>query len=275
VTASLSSRSPASMLALAFLTATIVVLLVLSPQAVAQARKAACPSSVAAHPKRETRACAQARHTSKPSHKSGAHRRSKVKGHHSRHAGAKKGAAKMKAAKKRDRSPARGQTRAVCENGSAPVQASDGSFSCADESEPACPNGSTPVLSSNGSTLLCDTKASGSGSSEAVCEDGSAPVRASDGSFSCDDESEPVCENGSVPTLSSDGSTLLCGAESSDLTSTEVLCEDGSAAVQAGDGSFSCDGSSEPSCENSPVPTLSSGHWTPLCNVTVGNNGAA
>jgi hypothetical protein len=265
------------MLALAFLTATIVVLLVLSPQAVAQARKAACSSSVTTHPERGTRACARASHTSEPSQKRRTHRRPKVKGHHSRHAGARKGTAKTKtkAAKRTDKSATGGQTRALCENGSAPVRASDGSFSCADESEPVCPDGSTPVLSSNGSTLLCDVKASSSGSSEAVCEDGSAPTRAGDGSFSCADESEPVCENGSVPALSSDGSTLLCGAESSDLASTEVLCEDGSAAVQAGDGSFSCDGSSEPSCENSPVPTLQSGHWSPLCDVTVGDDGEA
>ena len=40
---------------------------------------------------------------------------------------------------------------ATCEDGSAPVRAGDGSFSCDDESDPDCSNGSIPALSSDGS----------------------------------------------------------------------------------------------------------------------------
>lgn len=273
MTASTSTRSLTAMLVLALSLATVLALLALSPRAIAQARKASCPASLAAHSKRGVSACAQAVRTSKSSRKSGARARSKVKGHHPRH-GKKKGTARTKA-KRRTSSPASSQTRAVCEDGSAPVRAGNGFFSCADESEPVCENGSLPVLSSNGSTLVCAGKGAGSSPTDAVCEDGSAPVRAGNGSFSCADESEPVCEDGSVPKLSSDGATLLCGAEQSDQSADEVVCEDGSAAVRAGDGSFSCDGGSDPSCEGAEVPALSSGHWTPLCNVAVSGEGIA
>jgi hypothetical protein len=270
LTVSVSRRSLTALLALALSTATIVtLLLVLSPRAMAQARSAHCPSSLTAHPKRGSSACAQAGRASRPARKSSAHSRSKAKGHHSKHS--KKGKHKAKA-KRRAASRAHAPAPALCEDGSAPVNEGGGSFSCADESEPACSNGSAPVLSSNGQKLLCAVKASGSGQAEAVCEDGSAPVPASGGSFSCGDGSMPVCEDGSVPALSSSGSTLVCGPESSDDSSaTEVGCEEGTVAVQASDGSYSCVGSSEPGCESAPAPVLSSEHWTSVCDATEGS----
>jgi hypothetical protein len=47
-------------------------------------------------------------------------------------------------------------TEAACEDGSTSNLATDGSFSCDDESEPSCENGSEPVLSSDASHLLCN-----------------------------------------------------------------------------------------------------------------------
>jgi hypothetical protein len=250
------------MLASALSMATFAVLLVLSPQAIAQARSGACTSSTTARFERGAHACTHAKRASRSARKGRAHARSKVKGHHSKRA--KKAKHKKKA--KRAKPQAVSQTPAVCEDGSAPVN-DGGSFSCDDESEPTCSNGSTPVLSSASSTLVCVVKASGSGQSEALCEDGSAPIRAGDGSFSCDDESMPVCEDGSTPTPSSSGSTLVCGPESSDDSgATEVGCEEGTIAVQASDGSYSCVGSSEPGCEAPPAPQLSSERWVPLCD---------
>ncbi len=253
------------MLALALSTAAIVALLLaLSPQAMAQARRASCPSGLTAHSKRGSSACARARLLSRPSRKSRGHSDSKVKGHHSKHS--KKGKHKTKA-KSKATSGTHALTPALCEDGSAPANEGGGSFSCADESEPTCSNGSTPVLSSNGQKLLCAVKAGGSAQTEAVCEDGSAPVPAGQGSFSCDDESMPVCEDGSIPAPSSSGSTLVCGPESSDDSgAVEVGCDEGTVAVQAPDGSYSCVGPSEPGCEEPPSPVLSSEHWTPVCD---------
>jgi hypothetical protein len=63
---------------------------------------------------------------------------------------------------------------AACEDGSAPLRASDGSFSCADGSEPECEDGTIPTRSSNGKRLLCpilnaDETEPGE---EAECEEG-------------------------------------------------------------------------------------------------------
>ena len=263
MTVRVSRRFLTATLALAVSMATIVMLLALSPRAIAQARGASCPSSLAAHLRRGSSACAQAERASRPARKSRARSHPKVKGHHKH---SKKGKHKTKA-KRKATSRAHALAPALCEDGSAPVDEGGGSFSCADESEPACSNGSTPVLSSNGEKLLCAVKAGGSEDTGAVCEDGSAPVQVSEGSFSCDDESMPVCEDGSTPALSSSGSTLVCGPESSDDSgATEVGCDEGTIAVQAPDGSYSCVGSSEPGCEAPPAPVLSSERWTPICD---------
>lgn len=260
MTASVSRRSLTALLAAALSMVTFVVLLALSPQAIAQARGASCPSSSSARSE-PAHACAHAKRASKAAHKGKTHGRSKTKGHH-KHA-KKKGKGKTKAARKRAASAAGAMSPAVCEDGSAPVDGGGGSFTCADESEPACSNGAVPELSKSGTTLVCPAEAGDSGSPEAVCEDGSAPVRAGDGSFSCDDESLPVCEDGSVPVPSSSGSTLVCGGESS--VADEVGCEDGTVPVQAADGSYSCAGASEFGCESDSAPLLSSAHWTSVC----------
>lgn len=208
---SLPSRT-LTVVALILSMATVTMLVALAPRAAAQGHRTACRSSSTAHPTRSARACAQPKATSKSSRKSKAHPRSKGKGHRYKHAAAntKRGAATDRTAKAK--SPAgTSQSPAVCENHSVPVRASDGYFSCADESEPICENGAIPTLSNNGAALLCSAEPSGGPApTEATCEDGSLPLLAGDGSFSCHDESAPGCENGSAPTLSSDRSTLLC-----------------------------------------------------------------
>jgi hypothetical protein len=265
---SLPRRSLVAMLTLALSMATLIALLAASPQALAQAHRAACPSSSSAHRASGAHACVQARRATGSTRRK-AHGHSKVKGHHAKHSGAKKGKGKKKA-KRRAKSQARGVTPAICENGSVPVNNGGGVFSCADESEPMCSNGSIPVLSSNGSALVCVVKASAGGPTEALCEDGSSPIRASDGSFSCEDESQPTCEDGATPAPSSDGSTLVCAPESSDDSgANEVTCENGGVAVESPDGSYSCVGGSEQGCE-ATVPTLSSEHWSTLCDTEGG-----
>lgn len=118
-------------------------------------------------------------------------------------------------------------TPASCEDGRAPLRAANGSFSCADESEPSCEDGATPARSANGAELLCPPVQSGGASfcsdgsggectiswastGQPACEDGTAPVLANSGSFACDDGSEPTCESGPAPSPSPDGSELLC-----------------------------------------------------------------
>jgi hypothetical protein len=103
------------------------------------------------------------------------------------------------------------QSEAVCEDGSAPIQAGDGSFSCVDESQPVCENGSVPTLSSSGTTLVCGAEPSvDSGVSEVTCEDGTAPVLGGDGYYSCVGSSGPGCEGTTVPTLSNGNWTSVC-----------------------------------------------------------------
>jgi hypothetical protein len=105
------------------------------------------------------------------------------------------------------------QSEAVCEDGSAPIQAGDGSFSCDDESQPVCENGSIATPSSGGTTLVCGAEPSqDSGVTEVSCEDGTAPVLGGDGYYSCVGSSGPGCEGTTVPTLSSSGRWIsVCG----------------------------------------------------------------
>ncbi len=121
-------------------------------QTLAQTHKAACSTS--AHAKKHSaHACTQ------PSHK--------VKAHTKRHT---KHAPKKTAKKNPPASQA--AVAAQCEDGSAPVRASDGSFSCDDGSEPECESGATPAPSRNGKSLLCPVPAeSEAASSEAECEE--------------------------------------------------------------------------------------------------------
>jgi hypothetical protein len=151
-----SRHSHAAALIVTISMAAALTLLAFSSQSLAQARKGACPSSSPAHVRHVPRACAQSKRTSKPSHKGEAQARSRVKGHHVNHAAARKHAADGQPAKKTTKPPAAAsQIPAICEEGSAPVRAGDGSFSCGDESEPTCEDGSEPTLTSD-LTLRCN-----------------------------------------------------------------------------------------------------------------------
>jgi hypothetical protein len=99
----------------------------------------------------------------------------------------------------------------ACEDGSAPVQAADGSSACTDGSSATCDDGSPALLSEDGSTLLCTIGSTGpTGAGEPRCEDGSAPMVEADGSPSCADGSEPACPVGSSLVTSSDGTEVDC-----------------------------------------------------------------
>jgi hypothetical protein len=188
-----------------------VIVLALSPQAMAQARKPACPSSSTAHPGRGAHACARSRRTPKSGHSGKAHVRRQ--GHHSRHAAGKK---KQTATNKATSLPAASRTVAVCEDGSGPVRAGDGSFSCEDGSEAACENGASATIARDGTRLVCGVGSSGgSGSAEPACEAASPPAQESDGSVSCAEGSAGTCEGSSGATLASEGSAPQCGAASS------------------------------------------------------------
>ena len=216
------SLTPASILSMV----AVAALLVLPGQAIARTQKTACTASSKAHSGRGGHACSQSTHASKSLQKGKTRARSKVKGHHAKHAtvkarhsgktthagGARHPDQKKPAPKDGAKTPpATSTTGATCKDGSAPVREEDGSFGCDDGSEPGCEDGSAPVLSSDGSTLLCIVESGGPGAPPgATCEDGSTPIREEDGSFGCEDESEPSCEAGSGPTLSKDHSSLLC-----------------------------------------------------------------
>lgn len=125
-------------------------------QTLAQTHKPAC--STAAHAKkRSAHACTQ------PSHKVKTEARHAAK-RHTKHTSKKTGKAGTPASQ--------AAVAAQCEDGSAPVRAGDGSFSCADGSEPECESGATPTPSRNGKSLLCPTPAESEAvSSEAECEE--------------------------------------------------------------------------------------------------------
>jgi hypothetical protein len=77
-------------------------------------------------------------------------------------------------------------TPASCEDGSAPVAAGGGSFSCGDGSEPTCEDWATPTPAANGKSLICpSTIEEGPEAIEAECEEGLAttcPAGATPGS---------------------------------------------------------------------------------------------
>lgn len=140
--------------------------------------------------------------------KHGSHAKGKTKRHHTKYIKKKKS--------RHDPAPHTPATRApqpaVCEDASTPAVESEGSYSCADGSEPICGDGSDPVPASKGSGPVCATAAKPVVEfSEASCEDGSAPAGAS-GGYACADGSQPECEDGSRPVVAEDGSTLICMA---------------------------------------------------------------
>jgi len=196
LTTSLPGRRLITPLTSALSLAVAVAVLALALQATAQARRAACRPLPGAHHRHGARACARSGHRSR------AHARRRANGHHSRHAVGRRGRANLPATSSR--------TAAVCANGSEPILAGSGFFSCNDGSEPACPGGASPAPSGDGSALVCDVASADSASSAAICPNGA--VATGDGSFRCEDGSEPTCEDGTIPVLSGDGSTLVCSA---------------------------------------------------------------
>ena len=139
--------------------------------AVAQARKASCPSSdhsphpthACGHSGRKLKADGNARKAEDPPKAAGSGRpgsapRKARAGRGSKRAHSKRGGAKKKAQDRASNAAQKGvsQVAAICEDGSVPIRAHDGSFSCDDGSEPGCENGSEPILSGDRSALVCE-----------------------------------------------------------------------------------------------------------------------
>ncbi len=156
----------------------VLAAMLLGPsQTLAQTRKPGCTTSSAqTRGRHASRQCT--RSSCKTSVKTQAHHAAK---HHGKHAPAAK---PYKRTPKASPPPA-----AKCEDGSAPVPAQEGGFSCADGSEPACEDGATPTPSASGKSLLCPVPSEPEpGSSEVEC--GEAGVLDCSGSGA----GEQVCE---------------------------------------------------------------------------------
>lgn len=187
----LPTRPPArrltSALALAVSLGALVAALVAPSQSLAKSHKPTCSTSAShAKTKRTVHACAQSSHKGK----SNAHHAPK---RHATHA-------LTKATSPAPSSPAA----AYCEDGSAPVRATDGSFSCDDGSQPECEGGSTPTPSINGTSLVCPVSSEG-GSGEAECAEGPGSICSAGTSYGT---SEQACET------SSNSSNFVCERES-------------------------------------------------------------
>jgi hypothetical protein len=195
---SLRSRRALLLAALAILPLALAVLLCRPASSSAKGATGVC-SSATAHGKASARACAQRNRA--------AHAHAKAKSHHAkRHHSINK-----KMSKHGSVAPVAVPPKpAVCEDGSRPVNEGEGSYACANGSEPICKNGAEPAPSKDGTKLLCPTSSRSSEWSEAECEDGSSPEASLGGSFACEDGSQPRCEDGSRPTSSGDGSMLVC-----------------------------------------------------------------
>jgi hypothetical protein len=207
----IAGRRLAIVLSAALAVAALALLLSHPPATLGQGTRAGCSSSTV-HPKRGVRVCATRGHKT--------HARSKAKKHHIKHAVAKKKAKSRSAGP----SAAAAQPPATCEDAAMPIHGSDGSYSCADGSEPECASGAEPTPSS-GLRLLCPAE-SDPATTPAICEDESTPLLLGDGSYPCEDGSEPECEDGSSPTLSS-ASTLVCVAPPATEPPAEEFDSDG------------------------------------------------
>jgi hypothetical protein len=198
---SIPRRSIAPLFAMLLL-ATVLALLVRSAPSSAQGSPARCASRATSSG--ATRTGGHARGCAARKHKS--HAKGKAKRHHSKPI--KKNKFQHNPA---PHTPATlAPQPAVCEDASTPVSEGEGSYSCADGSEPICTDGSEPAPASKGSGPVCPTTAAPVVEfSEASCEDGSVPAGAA-GGYRCEDGSQPACEDGSQPVLSDDGSALTC-----------------------------------------------------------------
>jgi hypothetical protein len=151
----------------------VLALALLGPaQTLAQTHKGACSTSTHAG-KRGAHACTE------PS------RKLKTEARH-----ATKRRAKHTSKKSADKSAPASQApvAARCEDGSTPVRADDGAFSCDDGSEPACEDGATPALSRDGKSLLCPAPAESEAvPGEAECEEqsGCATTGSDSGEQAC------------------------------------------------------------------------------------------
>ncbi len=89
---------------------------------------------------------------------------------------------------------------ARCGDGSAPLHAGDGSFSCNDGSKPECEDGATPKVSNNGKSLVCLVAAAGgasAGETECEEEEPSCGTGSESGEQACEasgEDSSPACE---------------------------------------------------------------------------------
>jgi hypothetical protein len=92
---------------------------------------------------------------------------------------------------------------ASCEDGSAPVKEANGSFSCADGSEPECEDGASPTRSRNGKSLLCPVIAEPeSEAGEGECEEGLSAL--------CSTEPLPDSKERTCEVSSSTSSSFIC-----------------------------------------------------------------
>jgi hypothetical protein len=176
-----STRRFASALTLAVFLAVLVAALLGPSQSLAQTHKLACAHARA---KRSAQACVQSAHRGKARHASK---------HRGKHTLANAPSETLPAL-----------AAASCEDGSAPVREGNGSFSCADGSEPECEDGSTPTRSGNGKSLLCPVigEAGPESSEAAECEEGLSSM-CSTGTISGSSEQE--CE-----VSSSAGASFVC-----------------------------------------------------------------
>lgn len=183
----MTSRPPIRRLTLALtltLSLSAFVVALLGPaQTLAQTRRATCPTAAHAKKKHVAR-CTQ------PSHKSKAQTRR-----------AHKRPVKLNTKTGNTGSPTSAPAApALCEDGDAPVRTAEGTFSCADGSEPECEGGATPTASRNGEVLLCPVSAeTESSSSEAECEQEGLDCATGAGEQACETpsasgSSEFVCE---------------------------------------------------------------------------------
>jgi hypothetical protein len=179
----ISTRRFASTLTLAVFLAVLVAALLGPSQTLAQTHKLACSHARA---KRRTHACTQFSDKGK-----------------TRHANRRRGGKHSLAQAPSETIPA--LAAASCEDGSAPIRESNGSFSCADGSEPECEDGATPARSGNGKSLLCPVIGESESESEAECEESLAAT----------------CAQGTLP----GSSEHACEASSS--ASSSFICEEG------------------------------------------------
>jgi hypothetical protein len=175
-----STRRLARTLTLVVFLAVLVAALLGPAQTLAHTRRPSC-----SHPgtKHGARACGQSSHKGKKRHS---------KKHRAKHTLANVPGETAPAVEP-----------ASCEDGSAPVQEANGSFSCSDGSEPECEDGANPTRSHNGKSLLCPVIAEPeSESGEGECEEGLSAL--------CSTDPLPDTKEKSCEVSSSTSSSFIC-----------------------------------------------------------------